>query len=58
MMADHYAYVMFAQSLLHRKRRHFETAAKPQFANAMPRGQNEAKAVFLAKMSHQLRTKR
>jgi len=54
MMAVYYAYVMVAQSALKQERtNHLEAllVAKREAEQA-----NEAKAVFLAKMSHQLRT--
>ena len=57
MMAIYYAYVMVAQSALQQEsRNHFETAAKLRIAKRDAESANEAKAVFLAKMSHQLRT--
>ncbi|HEY4066866.1 MAG TPA: ATP-binding protein [Burkholderiaceae bacterium] len=57
MMAIYYAYVMVAQSALqHESDEHFETAAKLRIAKRNAEEANEAKAVFLAKMSHQLRT--
>jgi signal transduction histidine kinase len=54
MMAIYYAYIMVAQSALQREsKNHIQTllVAKREAEDA-----NEAKAVFLAKMSHQLRT--
>ena len=57
MMAIYYAYVMVAQSALQQEsKNHFETAAKLRIAKRDAENANEAKAVFLAKMSHQLRT--
>ncbi len=57
MMAIYYAYVMVAQSALQQEsKNHFETAAKLLIAKREAESANEAKAVFLAKMSHQLRT--
>jgi signal transduction histidine kinase len=57
MMAIYYAYVMVAQSALQQEsKNHFETAAKLRIAKREAEDANEAKAVFLAKMSHQLRT--
>jgi len=57
MMAIYYAYVMVAQSALQQESdEHFETAAKLRIAKRDAEEANEAKAVFLAKMSHQLRT--
>jgi signal transduction histidine kinase len=57
MMAIYYAYVMVAQSALQQEsKKHFETAAKLLIAKRDAERANEAKAVFLAKMSHQLRT--
>lgn len=57
MMAIYYAYVMVAQSALQREiEKHHETAAKLRIAKRDAERANEAKAVFLAKMSHQLRT--
>ena len=57
MMAIYYAYVMVAQSALQEEiKKHLETAAKLRIAKHDAERANEAKAVFLAKMSHQLRT--
>ena len=57
MMAIYYAYVMVAQSALQLEvQKHHETAAKLRIAKHEAERANEAKAVFLAKMSHQLRT--
>lgn len=57
MMAIYYAYVMVAQSALQQEiHKHLETAAKLRVAMHDAERANEAKAVFLAKMSHQLRT--
>lgn len=57
MMAIYYAYVMVAQSALQQEiKDHLETAAKLRVAKHEAERANEAKAVFLAKMSHQLRT--
>jgi signal transduction histidine kinase len=57
MMAIYYAYVMVAQSALQQEsKKHIETAAKLRIAKHEAELANEAKAVFLAKMSHQLRT--
>ncbi|MBE0619199.1 MAG: hypothetical protein IH605_01275 [Burkholderiales bacterium] len=57
MMAIYYAYVMVAQSALQLEiEKHHETAAKLRIAKHDAERANEAKAVFLAKMSHQLRT--
>ena len=57
MMAIYYAYVMVAQSALQEEsKKHIETAAKLRIAKHDAECANEAKAVFLAKMSHQLRT--
>ncbi len=57
MMAIYYAYVMVAQSALQQEsKKHIETAAKLRIAKHDAERANEAKAVFLAKMSHQLRT--
>ena len=57
MMAIYYAFVMVAQSALQQEsKNHVETAAKLRIAKRDAENANEAKAVFLAKMSHQLRT--
>ena len=57
MMAIYYAYVMTAQSTLQQEiKAHLATAAKLRVAKHEAERANEAKAVFLAKMSHQLRT--
>ena len=57
MMAIYYAFVMVAQSALQQEsNHHIETAAKLRIAKHDAELANEAKAVFLAKMSHQLRT--
>jgi signal transduction histidine kinase len=57
MMAVYYASVMTAQSELRQEiDRHLVTAAKMRNAKEEADRANEAKAVFLAKMSHQLRT--
>jgi signal transduction histidine kinase len=57
MMAIYYANVVTAQSSLQREvQRHLVTAAKMQEAKEEAEHANEAKSVFLAKMSHQLRT--
>jgi signal transduction histidine kinase len=57
MMAVYYANVITAQSDLRQEvERHLVTAAKMRKAKEDADRANEAKAVFLAKMSHQLRT--
>jgi signal transduction histidine kinase len=57
MMAIYYAYVMVAQSALQEEiTKHLETAAKLRIAKHDAEQANDAKAIFLAKMSHQLRT--
>lgn len=57
MMAIYYAYVMVAHSALQEEiKSHLETAARLRVAKHEAERANEAKAVFLAKMSHQLRT--
>ena len=57
MMAIYYANVVTAQSSLQREvQRHLVTAAKMREAKEEAEHANEAKSVFLAKMSHQLRT--
>ncbi len=57
MMAVYYANVITAQSELQQEvDRHLVTAAKMRKAKQDADRANEAKAVFLAKMSHQLRT--
>lgn len=57
MMAIYYAHVMVAQSALQQEsEKHIETAAKLRIAKHEAECANDAKAVFLAKMSHQLRT--
>ncbi len=57
MMAIYYAHVMVANSALERElTKHLETQVKLNTAKHKAERANEAKAVFLAKMSHQLRT--
>lgn len=57
MMAIYYAHVMVANSKLQREiTKHLETQVKLNAAKQEAERANEAKAVFLAKMSHQLRT--
>jgi signal transduction histidine kinase len=57
MMAIYYGFVMVAQSALQREiERHRETEVKLRAAKHDAERANDAKAVFLAKMSHQLRT--
>jgi signal transduction histidine kinase len=57
MMAIYYAQVMVANSALQREiTKHIETQVKLNSAKHEAERANEAKAVFLAKMSHQLRT--
>ena len=57
MMAIYYAYVMVANSALQREiTKHLATQVKLNAAKHEAERANEAKAVFLAKMSHQLRT--
>ena len=57
MMAIYYAHVMVANSALQREvAKHLETQVKLNAAKHEAERANDAKAVFLAKMSHQLRT--
>lgn len=57
MMAIYYAHVLVANSALQREiTKHVETQVKLTAAKSEAERANEAKAVFLAKMSHQLRT--
>jgi signal transduction histidine kinase len=57
MMAIYYANVVTSQSVLVREaERHRETAARMRSAMEEAERANEAKSIFLAKMSHQLRT--
>ena len=57
MMAIYYAHVMVDQSALEQEiTRHLASATQLQIAKREAERANEAKAVFLAKMSHQLRT--
>src|SRR5687768_14609903 len=57
MMAIYYANVVTSQSLLVREaERHRATAARMRRAMEQAERANEAKSIFLAKMSHQLRT--
>jgi signal transduction histidine kinase len=57
MMAIYYAYVMTAQSALRQEiEKRLQTAAKLELAKREAERANDAKAVFLAKMNHQMRT--
>ncbi|MCC7123477.1 MAG: hypothetical protein IT178_01410 [Acidobacteria bacterium] len=57
MMAIYYAYVMIENSALQCEiKKHAETQVKLNAAKSEAERANDAKAVFLAKMSHQLRT--
>lgn len=57
MMAIYYAHVMISNSALQREiTSHVETQVKLNAAKQEAERANDAKAVFLAKMSHQLRT--